>query len=342
VWSLADQKIPGSENISQEDKISGAIKGMLSAYKDPYTTFFTKDENEIFQGEVSGSFSGIGVEIGNKGGYLTVIAPLKDTPAYREGVEAGDIIVKIDDTEMTSDRLHSAVSLIRGKRGTPVVLTIVREGLKEPKEITIIRDTIEIPTLKTSIDEKSKIFTIELYNFSEKSGSLFEQAIQQYNASTADKLIIDLRNNPGGYLDASIEIASMFIPEGEVIVKEIAKGKRAEIIHRSKARRIVAKKSPIIVLVNGGSASASEILAGALQDHNKAIIVGEKTFGKGSVQEVINLPGDTALKVTVAKWYTPRGISISDTGLTPEHIVRNDEEKEGDEQRLKAVELLTK
>jgi carboxyl-terminal processing protease len=342
VWSLTDEKMPGSENVIQEDKINGAIKGMLAAYKDPYTTFFTQEENEIFQGEVSGSFSGIGVEIATRDGYLTVIAPLKGTPAYRAGVETGDIIVKIDDTEMTEDRIYSAVSLIRGEKGTPVVLTIVREGLKEPKEITIIRDTIEIPTLETSVDEKNKIFTIELYNFSEKSGPLFEQAVREFNASSADKLIIDLRNNPGGYLDASIEMASMFIPEGEVIVKEIGKGKRAEITHRSRTRKTVAKKSSIVILVNNGSASASEILAGALQDHNKAILVGEKTFGKGSVQEVINLPGETALKVTVAKWYTPNGISISDTGLTPGYIVKDDESKEGDEQKLKAIELLKK
>lgn len=342
VWSLTDEKMPGSENITQEDKINGAIKGMLAAYKDPYTTFFTQEENEIFQGEVSGSFSGIGVEIATRDGYLTVIAPLKGTPAYRAGVEAGDIIVKIDGTEMTQERIYSAISLIRGEKGTPVVLTIVREGLEEPKEITIVRDTIEIPTLETSVDKKNKVFTIELYNFSEKSGALFEQAIREYNASTADKLIIDLRNNPGGYLDASIEMASMFIPEGEVIVKEIGKGKRAEITHRSRARKTIAKKSPIVVLVNNGSASASEILAGALQDHNKAILVGEKTFGKGSVQEVINLPGQTALKVTVAKWYTPLGTSISDTGLTPGYIVEQDGEKEGDEQQLKALELLKK
>lgn len=342
VWSLTDEKMPGSENITQEDKINGAIKGMLAAYKDPYTTFFTQEENEIFQGEVSGSFSGIGVEIATRDGYLTVIAPLKGTPAYRAGVEAGDIIVKIDGTEMTQERIYSAISLIRGEKGTPVVLTIVREGLEEPKEITIVRDTIEIPTLETSVDEKNKVFTIELYNFSEKSGALFEQAIREYNSSTADKLVIDLRNNPGGYLDASIEMASMFIPEGEVIVKEIGKGKRAEITHRSRARKTIAKKSPIVVLVNNGSASASEILAGALQDHNKAILVGEKTFGKGSVQEVINLPGQTALKVTVAKWYTPLGTSISDTGLTPGYIVEQDGEKEGDEQQLKALELLKK
>lgn len=340
VWSLADEKIPGAENITQEEKINGAIKGMLASYKDPYTTFLTKDENEIFQDEVSGSFSGVGIEISARGGYLTVIAPLKGTPADRAGIKAGDIIIKIDNVEITETMIHSAVSRIRGEKGTPVVLTILREGLESPKDISIIRETIEIPVIATNHDVQNGIFTIELYNFSEKSSPLFEEAIKEFNTSTASKLIIDLRNNPGGYLDASIEMASMFIPEGEVIVKEIGKGKRAEIVHRSRTRKTTAKKSPIVVLVNNGSASASEILAGALQDHNKAIIVGEKSFGKGSVQEVINLPGNTALKVTIAKWYTPNGISISDTGLTPKYIVEQDEEKEGDEQRAKAVDLL--
>lgn len=340
VWSLADEKMPGSEKITSQEKINGAIKGMLAAYKDPYTTFFTKEENTLFQSEVAGSFSGIGVEISARNGYLTVIAPLKDTPAYQAGIESGDLIVKIDNTEMNEQTINSAISLIRGERGTPVILTIMREGFEKPKEFSIIRDTITIPTLKTSYDAKEKLFTIELYNFSEKSSPLFAQAIKEFNTSPADKLIVDLRDNPGGYLDSSIEMASMFISEGEVIVKEIGKGKHREITHRSRIGKTVAKKSPIVVLVNGGSASASEILAGALQDHNKALLVGEKTFGKGSVQEVINLSGETALKVTVAKWYTPKGISISDTGLTPKYIVEEDEEKEGDEQRLEAIKLL--
>lgn len=341
VWSLAEEKMPGSEDVTSEKKIEGAIKGMLSAYDDPYTTFFTKEENALFQDEVSGSFSGVGIEISARSGFLTVIAPLKDTPAYRAGIQSGDVITKIDQTEMNDETIPKALSLIRGERGTPVVLTIARESFDKPKEFSIIRDTIEIPTLTTEFDTKNKIFTIELYNFSEKSDVLFEKAIQEFNQSYANSLIIDLRGNPGGYLNASIEMASMFLPEGEVIVKEIGKGKRAEITHRSRSQKIKAKQTPIVILVDQGSASASEILAGALQDHNKALLVGEKTFGKGSVQEVIDLPGNTALKVTVAKWYTPKGISISDTGLLPKYEVEDNQETQEDEQKLKAIEILT-
>ncbi len=340
-WNLANTKLPGAEAIPDEEKVHGAIKGMLTAFGDPYTTFFDATENEIFQGEVSGSFSGIGVELGQKNGFLTVIAPLKNTPAYTAGILAGDIILKVDDIVVSDISLDEVITHIRGERGTPVVLTIAREGQEETKEIKIIRDTIEIPTINTAYDAKNDVFKIELYNFSAKSSQFFTGAIREFNESPTKNLIIDLRNNPGGYLDASIEVASIFIPEGDVIVKEIGKSKDDTVNHRSYGVPLLKKEANIVVLVNKGSASASEILAGALQDHKRATIIGEQTFGKGSVQEVVNLPNGTSLKVTIAKWYTPNDISISEKGLTPDIVILN--EKEGvDSQLEKAIEFLNK
>jgi carboxyl-terminal processing protease len=320
-WQTVDEKLPGAEDISNQDKVYGAIKGLLASYKDPYTTFFTPEENKIFESEIAGEFSGIGIEIGQKNDILTVIAPLKDTPADRAGIKAGDKIIKIGDAFTSDIGIDGAISLIRGEEGTPVTLTIIREEDPEPKIFTIKRAKITLPTIDTETRDEEKIFVIHLYNFSAHSVEDFRKAFDQYLASGYPNLVLDMRGNPGGYLEAAVTIAGWLIPEGKVVVKEIGKTPKDVRVHTSKGPTEFPSTHKMIVLVDQGSASAAEILAGALSEQGVATLAGEKTFGKGSVQEIIKLTKDTSLKVTVAKWYTPQGISISDSGLTPKVVI---------------------
>lgn len=316
-WSIVDEKFAGAEKTSDEERIYGAIKGMLASFDDPYTTFFPPSENSIFESEISGSFSGVGIEIGKKDDILTVIAPLKDTPADRAGIKSGDKIVKINDVTATDISIDKAITLIRGKEGTKVTLTIIRENSAEPKIIVVERAKISLPTIKTEARPEANAFVIHLYNFSSQSPELFYNALKEYIASGYPNLVLDLRGNPGGYLDASVLIGSWFIPEGKAIVKEIGKNPEDVVVHTSKGPLLFPKTSKLIILVDRGSASASEILAGALSEQGIGLLVGEQTYGKGSVQEVVKLTSDTSLKITVAKWYTPNGVSISENGLTP-------------------------
>ena len=317
-WAIVDDKfVGGTSKVSSSDRVYGAIKGMLSSFKDPYTTFFPPAENAIFESQIAGSFSGIGIEIGEKDGVLTVIAPLKDTPAYNAGIKSGDKIIKIDKTITNDISIDKAITLIRGKEGSVVDLTIFREGFNEPKVFTITRGKIELPTVDTETRSDSQVFIIHLYNFSANSPQLFQNAFNEYLKSGYPNLLLDLRGDPGGYLDAAVSIGGLFIPEGQTIVKEIGKTPKDVTVHTSKGPAAFPKTSKLIILVDKGSASASEILAGALSETGVGTLVGEQTFGKGSVQEVIKLTPDTSLKITVAKWYTPKGVSISDSGLTP-------------------------
>jgi carboxyl-terminal processing protease len=316
-WTIVDKKFAGADAVSNEDRMYGAIKGMLASFDDPYTTFFPPSENALFESEISGTFNGIGIELGEKDDTLTVIAPLKDTPADRAGIKSGDKIVKIDDTMTNDISIDKAITLIRGKAGTSVALTIVREGLAVPKVIEVTREQISLPTVETEARPEHKAFIIHLYNFSAQSPQLFRNALDEYLASGYPNLLLDLRGNPGGYLEAAVTMAGWFIPEGKVVVKEIGKDPADVSVLTSKGPTLFPSKSKLIILVDQGSASASEILAGALSEQGIGVLVGEQTYGKGSVQEVIKLTDNTSLKITVAKWYTPNGVSISDSGLTP-------------------------
>jgi carboxyl-terminal processing protease len=348
VWNLLDQKFApatSSQKMFNQDRVYGAISGMVDSLNDPYTVFLTPKENEQFEENIQGNFEGIGMEVGLEDDFLTVISPLKNTPAEKAGIKAGDIILKIDDTVTQSMNLTDAVSKIRGKIGTQVKLTIDRKGLKEPLEIKVTRDVIVVPTLNTEM-RKDGIFVISLYNFSANAAPDFSKALKQFYLTKSDKLIIDLRGNPGGYLDAAVDIAGWFLPIGKTIVKENFGEGKEEKVFRSKGPNVFSKNLKVIVLVDKGSASASEILAGALQQHGVAKIVGQNTFGKGSVQELINIDSKTALKVTIAQWLTPNGNSISSGGLTPDVIVENVYEKDGkgklveDKQLKEAVKIL--
>lgn len=284
------------------------------------------------------------MEVGIREDVLTVIAPLPDTPAERAGVQSGDSILRIDGTSTEGMSVDEAVALIRGEKGSEVKLTIFREGLEEFLEIGIIRDTINIPTITTEI--KDGVFVIRLFSFSATSEALMQNALREFVRSGSSKLIIDVRGNPGGYLQSAVNIASYFLPTGKVVVRESFGEGRDEYLYRSSGRSL-GRFAPtdIVVLVDGGSASASEILAGALKEHGVATVIGTKTFGKGSVQELVELPGGSSLKVTIARWLTPDGNSLSDGGLAPDIEVPftpEDREAERDPQLDAAIEFLNK
>ena len=321
VWTTIDANFPGAKDISSQDRLYGAIKGLVASLGDPYSVYFPPADSKDFQDTIDNSFDGIGMEVGITDGQLDVIAPLKNTPAERAGIKAGDIIVKIDGKATTDMSVDEAVHLIRGTKGTPVTLNIFTPGDKQPRDVIVVRDTIEIPLIETKKLDGG-IFDISLYNFGENSASDFANAVNEFEKSGDNKLIIDLRDNPGGYLDASVDIASMFLPEGQKIVTENFGGGQADHVYTSKGYGFVdPTKVKIVILVNKGSASASEILSGAMQENNAAILIGEKTYGKGSVQEVLGITGDTTLKLTIAKWLTPNGTWISKKGLDPDITV---------------------
>ena len=342
-WNLLEEKYVDKEELNSQEMLWGAISGLAGSLKDPYTVFFPPEEKKIFESEVKGNFEGVGMEIGMRNNVLTVIAPLKNTPAYRAGLKAGDKILKINDTLTSNLTVEEAIRLIRGPKGTEVKLLISREDEKEPMEIAVIREVINIPTLETEI-KPGNIFVIKLYNFSENSPLVFRNALREMIESKSDKLVIDLRNNPGGYLEAAVDMATWFLPMGKVVAREkFASGE--EEFYRSRGYDVFGDNFRMAILINQGSASASEILAGALKEYGRAVLVGEKTFGKGSVQELVPVTDSTSLKITIASWLTPNGQSISKEGLEPDFEVKfskEDSEAGRDPQMEKAVELLNK
>ncbi len=361
-WNVVNEKYVSTDGPDDQKKVWGAISGLVDSLGDPYSVFFPPEEAEIFESDISGEFQGVGMEIGMKDNTLVVIAPLKGTPAEKAGVLPGDKIIKIDDTISADMPIGEAVKLIRGPKGEAVVLTVIRDGEKEPLDISIIRGVITIPTIntkfinsknsgknstgnKSAISEKeSDVFVLSLYNFSANSSNLFRESLRKFVMSGKNKLIIDLRGNPGGYLESAVDIASWFLPAGKIVVQEDFGSRGDGKVYRSKGYDIFNGNLKMAVLVNGGSASASEILAGALQEHGKAILVGTQTFGKGSVQELVKITDKASLKITVARWLTPNGVSISKAGLTPNVVVKVTKEDivAGiDPQLEKAIELLT-
>ena len=342
VWNDINEKYPNASKIDDQNKIYGAISGLVGSLNDPYSVFFSPDEAKSFEEDIQGSFGGIGMEVGMKDKILTVIAPLKNTPAYKADIKSGDKILKIDNLVTNGMSVDKAIKLIRGDPGTTVKLTIFRDGDQEPKEVKITRDVINIPTLDTEL-RKDGILVIKLYSFSANSADLFRNALKEFAASKSDKLLLDLRGNPGGYLDSAVSMASWFLEGGKTVVTEDYGNNIKPKIYRSQGYNIFSDKLKFVILIDGGSASASEILAGAMQDYKKALLVGSKSFGKGSVQEVVKVTPDTILKITVAKWLTPNGNSISEKGLTPDYEVlftKKDIENKNDVQLNKAVDLL--
>ncbi len=339
VWSRLEEKYVDREAIDRKDLIEGAISGLVKSLGDPYTVFLPPQQTKLFREDVRGSFGGIGAEIGIRKEVLTIISPLKGSPAERAGLRAGDKILKINATSTAGLTLEEAVSFIRGEPGTEVTLTISRNA-EEVSEVKIVREIIVIPVTETA-RHGNGIFHIHLLNFNEKSPREFRNALREFLASGDTKLVLDLRGNAGGFLDAAVDIASWFLPAGEVVARErFAAGE--EVLYRSAGRRLL-EPTPVVVLVNKGSASASEIVAGALRDIRGIKLIGEKTFGKGSVQQVDNLAGGASLKITIAKWLTPKGTSINESGLEPDitvEVKKEDEEAGRDPILEKGIEVL--
>ncbi len=344
VWETIDKKFPGSEKITSEQRVEGAISGLLGSLNDPYTEFFNAEDSKSFKEQLSGQFVGVGMELGIKNKILTVIAPLKDTPAFKAGIKSGDQILKINDKSTENMSVDQAIKNVRGEAGTPVKLMIYRKGELKTREIEIIRAVINIPNIETE-KKDGGIFLIRLNTFSESSADEFANAIDEFFSSTDKKMILDLRGNPGGFLDAAVDIGSWFLPTGSVIVREGGKTPSDDKVHRSLGHSGWTKDMKIVILVDGGSASASEILAGALSENGVGKLVGMQTFGKGSVQEYLPLPKDASFKITVAKWFTPNGVSISEKGITPDYkveVTEKDARANIDAQMNKAIEILNK
>jgi carboxyl-terminal processing protease len=316
------------EEVKTKDLIYGAIKGMLNSL-DPHSAYMPPEAYKDMQLDTKGEFGGIGIQIGLKDGVLTVIAPIEDTPAYNAGIKSGDKIVKINGESTRDMGLHDAVSKMRGQKGTSVAITIMREGWKDTKDFTIVRDVIKVKSVKSRVIENN-IGYVKLSQFQERTAEDLEAALSKLEKQNITSLILDLRNNPGGLLNSAVDVSSQFLPAGKVVVSIKGRsGEKGEYrTEDDKVSEQEAKKAkmfstiPMIVLVNQGSASASEIVAGALKDWNRAVILGVQTFGKGSVQSVVPLSDGSGLRLTTARYYTPKGISIQSTGITPDIIVK--------------------
>ena len=305
------------EEVKPKDLIYGAIKGMLSSL-DPHSAFMPPEAYKEMQVETKGEFGGLGIQIGMKDKAITVIAPIEDTPAYRAGIKAGDKIIKINKESTQDMTLQDAVSKMRGAPKTPVTISIMREGLDAPRDFTIVRDIIKIKSVKSRILD-NKIGYVKISQFQEMTSSDLSAAMKKLEAEKIGSLILDLRNNPGGLLNSAIDVSSQFLPKGKLVVyTKTRSGDKSEFFTEGDH----AFTLPMIVLVNQGSASASEIVAGALKDWNRAVILGVQTFGKGSVQTVIPLSDGAGLRLTTAKYYTPKGTSIQNTGITPDIVLK--------------------
>src|SRR3989344_3032468 len=319
VWDRLEQNYIDDEKIDPEKMVYGAIKGMTASLGDPYTVFLPPEDNEKAREDLQGEFDGIGAQLGMKDERIIVIAPLKGMPAEKAGLLAGDFIIKVNDEDTYGWTVPEAVDKIRGPKGEGVTLTIVREAVAEPFDIIIKRDVIEVPTVETEF--RDNVAIIHLRQFGEQTNHQWEDIIDEvfdscYTAQPfCSGIIVDVRNNPGGFLEGAVFIASEFLPDGVVVKQEHSSG-ASQVLNVNRKGRLMDQK--LVVLINKGSASASEILAGALKVRKRATIVGETSFGKGSVQERIELPHNAGLHVTTAKWILPDGSWINEGGVSPD------------------------
>jgi len=336
VWNLMKESYY-RQPVSEKSLYYGALRGMVDSMEDPYTVFFDPEESKLFKSALQGSFFGIGAEIGIRNEQLQIVSPLPNTPAEKAGLKSGDAILKINDVETGGMTVEEAVMRIRGEKGTEVVLTIHRKGEEKSREVKIIRDEIVIESVRWEI--KDDIGYLDVSTFGEDTEELFQKAANEFLAAGVDGIVFDLRGNPGGLLPTGIQVASAWVGRKVVV---IAKGTEDEQSYAGVTNPSLAG-IPTVVLVDEGSASASEIVAGALQDYGIAILVGVKTFGKGSVQDYRELPDGSSVKITRAVWYTPSGRTIDKTGITPDVLVpftQKDIEAKRDVQKEKALEIL--
>lgn len=320
VWEAIEKRYV-AQPVDGRKLFYSAIQGLVAGTDDPYSVFFPPDASKDFMDEINGNFEGIGAEIGVRNNQLTIIAPLAGSPAERAGLLAGDVLLGIDDVDAQSLTLNDAVQKIRGPEGTTVKLLLQREGTPELVELTIERKTIHIESVRYEEINASdqRIAFITITNFNSDTAKKFQEVVNVVILNKPDGIILDLRNNPGGFLDVAVNIASSFVPQGAVVVIEQSKDNVEKPYTASGAAAL--QQFPTIVLVNRGSASASEILAGALQDHGKATIVGTTTFGKGTVQDLQSFDDGSSLKLTVARWLTPNRHLIDNVGITPDTVV---------------------
>lgn len=329
------------EQVSDKDLLDNAIRGMLAGL-DPHSSYLDAEGYKDLQVGTSGEFGGLGIEVGMEDGFVKVIAPIDDTPAQRAGIKAGDLIIRLDSKPVKGLTLHQAVNIMRGKVGTPIMLTIVRDGVDKPLEIKIVRDTIKVKSVKhRSLGEGFGYLRIS--QFQSHTGDNLAEALDKLRKEQDGELkglVLDLRNNPGGVLNAAVEVSDAFLDNGLIVYTQ-GRVPDSELRFNATPKELL-EGAPLVVLVNGGSASASEIVAGALQDHKRAVIIGEQTFGKGSVQTILPLQNNTALKLTTARYYTPSGRSIQAEGIKPDIILESIKVTSLEEQasmRLKEADL---
>ena len=319
------------EEVDDRTLLENAIRGMLSGL-DPHSSYLDREAFQELRVGTTGEFGGLGIVVGMEDGFVKVVSPIDDTPAQRAGIQAGDLIIRLDDTPVKGMSLDEAVKMMRGEPGSQITLTIVRDGLDKPLKITITRDRIRVKSVKARTLEPGYGY-VRITQFQERTGAELKAALERLkkeNDGRLKGLVLDLRNNPGGLLDAAVEVADVFLDSGVIVS---VKGRTAENQMRHQASSPdLLEGTPLVVLVNGGSASASEIVAGALQDHKRGIVMGKQTFGKGSVQTVVPLGNNTALKLTTARYYTPSGRSIQAEGIAPDIALEDlkvDVRKEG-------------
>ncbi|MDD5495510.1 MAG: S41 family peptidase [Candidatus Omnitrophica bacterium] len=326
------------DEVDSKKLIYGAMKGMLSGLDD-FSAFMEPDEYKEIKDETKGQFGGIGVEISTRDGILTIVAPIDGTPADAAGIKAGDKIIKIDDKVTKKMTLSDAVKLMRGDAGTTVKLTIWREKDKKILDIPIKRAIIKINSIKNAEFIEDKIGYLKLVEFQENTPRDMEEALKRLEKEGMDSLILDLRNNPGGLLDVSVDVSEKFLPKETVIVSTKSRTPSQNLLFKSSGK-YQHPDYPIVVLVNGGSASASEIVAGALQDNKRAVIIGTKTFGKASVQTVIPLRDGSAIRLTTASYFTPSGKLIRNEGIMPDVVVEREEAPAKDVEKEDVFEKL--
>ncbi len=339
VWDTIQKRYYDHDNVKEIDMFYGALSGMVASLNDPYSVFLSPQINEEFTQELSGKFEGIGAEIGIRKEQLTIIAPLPETPAFRAGLRTGDKILAIDGNDTQGIALDKAVSLIRGEKGTAVKLTIATAETDEIKEVEIIRDTIKIVSVSWE-QKENNIAYIKISYFNEDTFERFRQAVTEALNNNPEYIILDLRGNPGGFLDVAVKIGSYWIDNQPVVLEKMFDD---SITPFPAVGKPILKDKKTYVLINGGSASASEIVAGALQDYGLAEIIGEQSFGKGSVQDLIDFIDGSAVKLTVAKWLTPNSNAIDQVGITPDVVVEmttEDYDENRDPQLDKVLELI--
>lgn len=341
-WKEVDNTYLNYDKIGNQERVYGAIRGLIGALGDPYSEFFKPDDNQKFQEDVRGSFGGVGMELGARNGQIVVVAPLKNTPASRAGLQPGDKILAVNSSSTLGISVDQVVKWIRGPVGKAVKLSILRDGWEAPKDFEIVRETIIIPTLEVDLLDNKQIAHVKLFSFNANAPALLRKEAFDFLRKGAKGIILDLRNNPGGFLEVSVDLAGWFVPRGSLVVTQEGRGGTKQELRA--IGNEVFKDFPLVILVNKGSASASEILAGAIKVYRDDVkLVGEKTFGKGTVQELRDLRDGSSLKLTVAHWVLPNGKILEGEGIEPDikvEMTPEDVEAGKDPQLERAVEIL--